>query len=85
MTKKQMIQIIQNREACAYLAIKQSHLMYGSDHIITRMDRRAFSIIVELMKELQIKADYNHPANREGLKLMLEIDAAEEVSTLDRI
>jgi hypothetical protein len=85
MTKKQMIQIIQNAEATAYLAIKQSHQTYGVDSILTRMERRTFGTIVELMKELKLKPDYTHPANQEGLKLMLEIDAAEAASTLDRI
>jgi len=63
MTKKNMIQEIQNREAQAYLSYMLAAKWYGEADTLTDRLRGKWAGIYQLMEALSIKSDLSHPDN----------------------
>jgi len=63
MTKKNMIQEIQNQEAQAYLSYMQSTQWYGASDTLTDRLRGKWAGIYQLMESLGIASDLSHPDN----------------------
>ena len=55
MTKKEMIKVIQQKEAEAWLQVKVDEKMFGQENIITSRSRSEWARLHDLMKELEIK------------------------------
>ena len=56
MKKKDIIELLQNKEAVAYLDLQQYNDNFGADHRYTTLSRRTWGVLVEIMAEMQIKA-----------------------------
>jgi hypothetical protein len=54
MTKKQMIEVIQQKEAEAFLQIKVDEKLFGTEHTITSKSRGEWAKINDLMNFLNI-------------------------------
>ena len=63
MTKKNMIQEIQNQEARMYLQYMQAKQHHGEDSSFVRGCRSRWSGVYELMEALGIPQDCKHPDN----------------------
>jgi hypothetical protein len=72
MTKKQMIKQIQKMEAELFLALKESEVLWGTEHTLTRIDRSRWASIHNLMKELDIEFDFNLPDNDAAVMIIKE-------------
>ena len=72
MTKKQMIEVIQQKEAEAFLQIKVDEKLFGTEHTITSKSRGEWAKINDLMNELQIKPDNSLPENKEAIRMIVE-------------
>ena len=55
MKKKDIIELLQNKEAVAYLDLQQYNDNFGADHRYTTLSRRTWGVLVEIMAEMQIK------------------------------
>ena len=72
MTKKEMIEIIQQREAEAFLQLKLDEKMFGVDNKITSRSRTEWAKINGLMEDLEIKPNNLLPENQKAISLILE-------------
>jgi hypothetical protein len=72
MTKKQMIEVIQQKEAEAFLQIKVDEKLFGTEHTITSKSRGEWAKINDLMTELKIKPDNSLPENQEAIRIIIE-------------
>jgi hypothetical protein len=72
MTKKQMIESIQQQEAKLFLDIKVNEKMFGTSHFITSRSRTVWIGVHELMQTLEIQPDINLPDAQEAFKLISE-------------
>ena len=72
MTKKQMIETIQQQEAKLFLDIKVNEKMFGTDHSITSRSRKEWIGVHNLMQMLEIQPDINLPDAKEAFKLIHE-------------
>ena len=72
MTKKEMIKVIQQKEAEAFLQVKVDEKELGSEHIITKTSRTRWCGMNEMMETLGIKPDNTLPENQEAIKLIIE-------------
>jgi hypothetical protein len=72
MTKKQMIEVIQQKEAEAFLQIKVDEKLFGTEHTITSKSRGEWAKINDLMNELKIKPDNTLPENQEAIRMIME-------------
>jgi hypothetical protein len=72
MTKKQMIESIQQQEAKLFLQIKLDEKMFGTSHFITSRSRTVWIGVHELMQTLEIQPDINLPDAQEAFKLIRE-------------
>ena len=66
MTKKNMIAMIQETEAAAWLELRKSQFYFGRDAEITSKNRREWSTLHELMGKLGIESDFTLPDNLEA-------------------
>ena len=71
MKKKDIIELIQNKEAAAYLDLQQCTDVFGVDHQYTQQSRQAWGILVEIMAEMQIKPNHELEANKQAQKMVL--------------
>jgi hypothetical protein len=69
MTKKQMIQEIQNQEARMYFRYQFAKLNYGPEEILTKRYRSQWCAIYQLMESLGIQQDCKHPDNLAAAEL----------------
>ena len=72
MTKKEMIKVIQQKEAEAFLQVKVDENVFGSEHNITKLSRTKWCGMNEIMEVLGIKPDNTLPENQEAIKLIME-------------
>jgi len=72
MTKKQMIEIIQQREAELFLTLKVDEKLFGTENNITSKSRSEWSKIYSLMEELEIKSNNSLPENQEAHRMIIE-------------
>jgi tripartite-type tricarboxylate transporter receptor subunit TctC len=72
MTKKQMIEVIQQKEAEAFLQVKVDGKLFGEENAITVRSRSEWAKINDLMNELKIKPDNTLPENQEAIKMIME-------------
>ena len=69
MTKKNMIQEIQNQEAQLYLRCQRAAFEYGYDDSLTTQYRSEWLSVYALMQALGIQQDFYHPANQEAIEI----------------
>ena len=72
MTKKEMINIIQQKEAEAFLQVKVDEKIFGPEDTITKTSRTKWCGMNEMMEALGIKPDNTLPENQEAIKLIIE-------------
>jgi hypothetical protein len=72
MTKKQMIQTIQQQEAAAYLELKQVTRDTGSGSIWTEKARSSWYAIDRLARALGIESDTGLPEMQQAIDIMIE-------------
>jgi hypothetical protein len=71
MTKKQMIQIIQQQEAAAYLELKQVTRDTGAGSIWTEKARSSWYAIDRLARALGIESDTGLPEMQQAIDIMI--------------
>ena len=71
MTKKQMIQIIQQQEAVAYLKLKQVTRDTGARSIWTEKARSSWHAIDQLARALGIESDTGLPEMQQAIDIMI--------------
>ena len=76
MTKKNMIQEIQNQEAQAYLRYMMAQQWYGAEDALTDRLRGKWCGIYQLMETLGIQQDFRHPDNQAALEIRNAMEAA---------
>ena len=73
MTKKQMIQEIQNQEAQLYFSYMQATQHWGhEDGVVVRL-RSKWAGVYHLMETLGIPQDYTHPDNQAATEIRLTL------------
>jgi hypothetical protein len=72
MTKKQMIEVIQQKEAEAFLQLKVDESLFGMDSTITIRSRSDWAKINGLMEDLGIKPDNTLPENQRAIAFIAE-------------
>jgi hypothetical protein len=72
MTKKEMIQVIQQKEAEAFLQVKVDEKLFGKENTVTVRSRSEWAKINDLMTELKIKPDNSLPENQEAIRMIIE-------------
>jgi len=72
MTKKEMIKVIQQREAELFLQIKVDESLFGMDSTITSRSRSDWAKINGLMEDLGIKPDNTLPENQKAIAFIVE-------------
>ena len=72
MTKKAMIQAIQQREAAMFLELKEAEREYGSESLVTRQLRSQWCAVNRLMESVGIPTDFRLPDNVKALTIIQE-------------
>jgi hypothetical protein len=72
MKKKDIIELLQNKEAIAYLDLQQYNDNFGTDHRYTTLSRRTWGVLVEIMAEMQIKPNMELEANKQAQEMVLD-------------
>jgi hypothetical protein len=72
MTKKQMIEVIQQKEAELFLQIKVDESLFGKDSTITLRSVSDWAKINGLMEDLGIKPDNTLPENQRAISFIVE-------------
>jgi hypothetical protein len=72
MTKKQMIEVIQQKEAELFLQIKVDESLFGKDNNITLRSVSDWAKINGLMEDLGIKPDNTLPENQRAISFIVE-------------
>jgi nitrogenase molybdenum-iron protein alpha/beta subunit len=80
MTKKEMIEVIQQREAELWLNVKVDEKLFGRDHIITSKTRGEWCKIHNLMEELEIKPNNLLPESQKAIEMIIEKMKEEELN-----
>jgi hypothetical protein len=78
MTKKGMIEVIQQREAEAWLQVKVDEKLFGREHTLTSKSRGEWCKIHNLMEDLEIKSNNLLPENQEASRMIIERMKEEE-------
>jgi len=79
MTKKQMIEVIQQKEAEAFLQLKVDESLFGMDSTITSRSRSDWAKINGLMEDLEIKPDNTLPENQRAIAFIADKVKKEEL------
>ena len=74
MTKKEMIQNIQQLEATMFLQAKQLEFEYDREDSLYRSAINKWLGVNQLMQDLGIKEDLTLPESREAVELICQID-----------
>ena len=69
MTKKNMIQEIQNQEAQLYFQYMQAAKCWGREDSLTIRLRTKWCGVYQLMESLGISQDFRHPDNQAALEI----------------
>ena len=69
MTKKNMIQEIQNQEAQLYFQYMQAAKCWGREDSLTIRLRTKWCGVYQLMEALGISQDFRHPDNQAALEI----------------
>ena len=72
MKKKDIIELIQNKEALAYLDLQQCNDVFGTDHQYTKQTRRTWGILVEILDEIKVKPNMELEAAKQAQKMVLD-------------
>jgi hypothetical protein len=72
MKKKDIIELLQNKEAAAYLDLQQCNDVFGVDHQYTKQTRRTWGVLVEIMAEIKIEPNHELEANKQAQKMVLD-------------
>ena len=72
MTKKEMIKVIQQKEAELFLQIKIDESLFGKDSNITSRSISDWAKINGLMEDLEIKPDNTLPENQKAVTFIVE-------------
>ena len=75
MTKKNMIQEIQNKEAQLYFSYMQAAKLWGREDALTDRQRYKWCSVYQLMEALGIPQDCKHPDNVAAMELRLRLEA----------
>ena len=73
MTKKNMIQEIQNQEAQLYLRYMQAAKCWGREDSLTDRLRTKWCSVYQLMESLGIQQDFDHPDNQAATEIRLAL------------
>ena len=77
MTKKNMIQEIQNQEAQLYFQYMQATKCWGREDALTIRLQTKWCGVYQLMEALGIPQDHTHPDNRAAMEIRIALpDAA---------
>jgi hypothetical protein len=68
MTKAQMIEVAQRREAALYLEYQDCRRLFGDDDLITRYALAAWSNMYTTLEAMNIPADIQLPDNQQAVK-----------------
>jgi heme oxygenase len=71
MKKKDIIELLQNKEAAAYLDLQQCNDVFGTDHQYTKQSRRTWGILVEILDEIKVKPNKELEAAKQAEKMVL--------------
>ena len=72
MTKKEMIEVVQQKEAKLFLQLKVDESLFGMDSTITSRSRSEWARIHDLMTEMGIKPNNQLPENQSAIELIVE-------------
>jgi hypothetical protein len=72
MTKKQMIEVIQQKEAELFLQVKVDENLFGMNSNITLRSRSDWAKINGLMEDLGIKPNNLLPENQKAISLIID-------------
>jgi LAS superfamily LD-carboxypeptidase LdcB len=72
MKKKDIIELLQNKEALAYLDLQQCNDVFGTDHQYTKQSRRTWGILVEILDEIKVKPNMELEAAKQAQKMVLD-------------
>ena len=76
MTKKNMIQEIQNQEAQLYFQYMQAAKCWGREDSLTIRLRTKWCGVYQLMESLGISQDFRHPDNRAAMEIRIALPEA---------
>jgi hypothetical protein len=71
MKKKDIIELLQNKEALAYLDLQQCNDVFGTDHQYTKQTRRTWGILNEILDEIKVKPNMELEAAKQAQKMVL--------------
>ena len=72
MTKKEMIKVIQQKEAELFLQIKVDESLFGMNSTITIRSRSDWAKVNGLMEDLGIKPDNTLPENQKAIAFIVD-------------
>ena len=72
MKKKDIIELIQNKEAAAYLDLQQCTDVFGVDHQYTKQSRRTWGVLNEILDEIKVKPNMELEAAKQAQKMVLD-------------
>jgi hypothetical protein len=76
MTKKNMIQEIQNQEAQLYFSYMQAAKLWGREDALTIRLQTKWCSVYQLMEALGIPQDNKHPDNRAAMEIRFALPEA---------
>ena len=71
MKKKDIIELLQNKEALAYLDLQQCNDVFGVDHQYTKTSRRAWGFLNEILDEIKVKPNKELEAAKQAEKMVI--------------
>jgi predicted outer membrane protein len=71
MQKKDIIELLQNKEALAYLDLQQCNDVFGVDHQYTKQTRRTWGVLNEILDEIKVKPNMELEAAKQAQKMVL--------------
>jgi predicted outer membrane protein len=71
MKKKDIIELLQNKEALAYLDLQQCTDVFGVDHQYTKQTRRTWGVLNEILDEIKVKPNMELEAAKQAQKMVL--------------
>jgi hypothetical protein len=85
MKKTEIIELIQNKEALAYLDLQQCTQAFGEDHFYTKRSRAIWGVLDDLLKDLNILPNLNLEANKEATQIIIKACSTPHLTTQIRI
>ena len=71
MKKKDIIELLQNKEALAYLDLQQCNDVFGTDHQYTKQTRRTWGVLNEILDEIKVKPNKELEAAKQAEKMVM--------------